>query len=106
MKTLIVTSVVMLFILIYASSSTSAYDVKHNVLNQSPMDQKTAIAIAEAVAVQYYGESVLTQRPFEAHLTETTWTVEGVLGHDKIGGVVHVELDAKNYCVTRLTHFK
>jgi len=71
-----------------------------------PMSQETATLIAEAVAVQVYGSRVLEQRPFKVVLKDGAWIVDGTLPPDHIGGTVHVELDAINYCVVSLIHYK
>jgi hypothetical protein len=84
-------------------------------------DEKTAIAVAEAILIPIYGEQqVLKERPYRALLKEGIWIVRGTfhnLGGKisvdggpstrvpiAVGGVATVEISKSNGCIKRIVH--
>ena len=69
--------------------------------------QETAAAIADAVAVETYGEEVLAaERPLVAKREAGVWHVSGHFAHPMPGGVVEVWISPKDGRVIRMTHGK
>jgi NTF2 fold immunity protein len=82
-------------------------------LNGFPRDKDlvarsaTAVAIAEAVAVEHFGEgTIASERPLIAERRDSVWIVEGTLKPLTPGGVVHVELSARDGRIVKLFHTK
>lgn len=73
-------------------------------------DEKAAIKVAEAVLVNVYGESVLSERPFSAKIEGEYWVVTGTLhcpkGANCKGGIARIELNKKDGKVRRVIHGK
>ena len=70
-------------------------------------DEKTAIAIAEAVWAPIYGEKKITnEKPFKAKLKDGMWTVEGSLPKLYVGGVAVAEISQKDGCILSISHGK
>jgi len=71
-------------------------------------DEKTAITIAEIVLVRSYGEKILNEKPFEAHLNEdsTVWVVQGYLKAGFKGGVAQILIQKNDCKVLSYTHGK
>jgi NTF2 fold immunity protein len=83
--------------------NTSGYRPKNGFVP----DQKTAIAVAEAVLVPIYGEKqVASERPFSARLDQDIWTVEGHLPAGWDGGVAEVKIRKTDATVLSVTHGK
>lgn len=58
-------------------------------------DERTAIAIAEAVLIPIIGEDlVLHDRPYSARLSEGRWTVSGKGNPRLLAAVMQVNIDA------------
>lgn len=70
-------------------------------------DEKTAIAIAEAVLLPILGDKIARSRPFVATLdnAKLIWTVEGTLNAVK-GGVPHIEIQRKDGKILGYYHSK
>jgi hypothetical protein len=71
-------------------------------------DERTAVAIAEAILIPIYGkEQIDSERPLIAKLKNDIWTVTGSLpkGHD-MGGVAEVRLSKRNARVIFVEHTK
>jgi hypothetical protein len=71
-------------------------------------DEKTAIAIAEAVLVPVYGHKQITsEEPFLTSLNADTWSVHGSMpkGFNK-GGVAEVDISKSKGCILRMAHGK
>ncbi len=70
-------------------------------------DQKTAIAIAEAVLRPIYGEETLAhERPFTAKLAGELWTVEGSIPPGMLGGVATAIIAKKDGRIMAVWHEK
>jgi NTF2 fold immunity protein len=70
-------------------------------------DEKTAIAIAEAVWAPIYGEKkIANEKPFKAKLKDGTWTVEGSLPKLTVGGVAVARISQKDGCILSIGHGK
>jgi hypothetical protein len=71
-------------------------------------DEKTAVAVAEAILVPIYGQQqVLQQRPFHAVPEGTAvWKVEGSIPIGRVGGVATVRLQRQDGRILSVTHGK
>jgi len=70
-------------------------------------DERTAIAIAEAVLVPIYGAGQVTQeRPFHAVLRGKVWEVAGSLPPGWDGGVALVQINKDDGRILSVTHGK
>lgn len=70
-------------------------------------DAATAIRIAEAVWLPIYGETVLTEKPFEARLIgKGVWVVQGSLPKGMKGGVPYIEISKRDGRILEVTHGK
>jgi hypothetical protein len=71
-------------------------------------DEKTAVAVAQAVLTPIYGEAKLAQeKPFHAVLDDKdVWTVEGSLPAGQVGGVAMVRLSRRDGHILSVTHGK
>jgi hypothetical protein len=68
-------------------------------------DERTAIAIAEAVLVPIYGgEQIAHERPFRATLNGNVWEVRGHLPGDHLGGVAVVQISKDDGRILRVYH--
>ncbi|MBL4753101.1 MAG: YbbC/YhhH family protein [Flavobacteriales bacterium] len=70
-------------------------------------DEKTAIAIAEAIWLPIYGEQIYEEKPFQATIKDDSiWVVSGTLDEGMLGGTVYAEINKKDCKVLVVTHFK
>ena len=79
-------------------------------------DEKTAVAIAEAVLIPVFGEEkIFSERPFKAKLDGEIWTVSGTLHcadgqggttTDCVGGTAEVRLSKRDGRILRMMHYK
>jgi hypothetical protein len=70
-------------------------------------DEKTAIAIAEAVLKPVYGdEQIRSEEPFHATLKDDVWTIDGYLPADNFGGVATVRLSRIDGRILYMMHGK
>lgn len=68
-------------------------------------DERTAVAIAEAVLIPIYGEkTVVGEKPFHAKASGDSWVVNGTLSPGSLGGVATVELSRKDSRIISVTH--
>ena len=68
-------------------------------------DAKTAIKIAVAVWEPIYGEQQIAgEKPYQAHLTNGIWTVEGSLPKGSLGGVAVAEIAKDDGKILRVSH--
>jgi hypothetical protein len=68
-------------------------------------DERTAIAIAEAVLVPIYGvEQIAHERPFRASLNGKVWEVCGHLPRGSLGGVAVVQISKDDGRILRVYH--
>ena len=67
-----------------------------------------AVKIAEVLLSRLYGEKVLSQRPFNAKLSDGFWIVEGTLhcpaGSTCKGGVARIEIGKQDGRVRSVSH--
>ncbi len=59
-------------------------------------NEKTAIAIAEAIWLPLYGKKVKKEKPFKATLYDSVWIVEGYTPKESKGGSVVIKILKKN----------
>ena len=86
-----------------SSQSHSGYKPKDGFVP----DQKTAIAVAEAVLAPIYGEQkVVAERPFTARLDGGVWTVSGSLPAGFVGGVAEIKIRKSDASVVFVLHGK
>jgi hypothetical protein len=72
-------------------------------------DEKTAIAVAEAVLIPVYGQKQIeSEEPFSTRLDGDTWSVHGSLpnGPNVTGGVAEVQISKSRGCVLHMIHGK
>lgn len=70
-------------------------------------DDRTAIAIAEAVLLPIYGSKVVDgEKPFHATLKAGVWTIEGTLPKGLNGGVAVVRLSKQDGQIISVIHGK
>ncbi len=68
-------------------------------------DERTAIAIAEAVLVPIYGkEQINSEKPLKASLQDGIWTVQGSLPKGWDGGVAIVKIAKRDARIVYLIH--
>jgi hypothetical protein len=96
-----------LFTLLLLSIVVSAAEHNYKPANGYVPNEKTAIAIAEAVLTPVYGEdNIRRQRPFQAKLTNSVWIVTGTMKRGHFGGVAQVDISSTDGCIIRMTHGK
>ncbi len=81
----------------------ATYDPKNGFIP----DDRTAIAVAEAICQPFYGkERVEAERPFKATIENEVWTVRGSLpeGGHVMGGALLVRIAKKDGRILELTH--
>lgn len=74
-------------------------------------DEKTAVAIGEAVLIPVYGEAhIKSERPFHAMLENDVWLVTGTLHCPKgllcDGGMATVRISKKDGRILEMIHYK
>jgi len=82
-------------------------DAQHSVRPKNGFvpDERTAIAIAEAVLIPIYGEEhIKSERPFKATLKGGTWHIEGYLPEGLVGGVAEVRISKADARIIHVTH--
>lgn len=69
-------------------------------------DESTAVKIGEAIAIAQYGEKQISQeRPFEARLRGTIWTIAGTLHpQGAAGGTAVIQLSKTDGRIVLLIH--
>jgi NTF2 fold immunity protein len=68
-------------------------------------DDKTAIKVAEAVLQPIYGEQkIISERPFNVHLSSGIWTVVGTMHSASFGGVAIVKISRSDGRVLFVGH--
>lgn len=70
--------------------------------------EETAVKIAEAIAMENYGEDkIKSQRPYKVSIVnDTLWKVEGTFNSIGFGGVFSVTLSAKDGRIVEVIHGK
>jgi hypothetical protein len=70
-------------------------------------DQKTAIAVGEALLTPIYGEKqIVSERPFSARLDRDIWIVTGHLPDVWDGGVAEIRIRKSDATVLSVVHGK
>lgn len=69
-------------------------------------DEATAVRIAEAIFIAFYGEQVLQQRPFRAALHGNQWYVHGTLKANAVGGTAFAAISKRDARVVQFFHSK
>ncbi|GAB3533009.1 hypothetical protein GCM10027443_17650 [Pontibacter brevis] len=70
-------------------------------------NKETAIGVAETMLFSIYGkESIVIQRPYESHLIDGYWVLNGTLPPGQVGGTFLIILDSTDGKVIKLTHWK
>lgn len=70
-------------------------------------DSATAIAMAEPLLFQAYGENrILGEKPYEVYLIDGYWYISGTIPEANKGGGFEIIFSAKNGQIIRLTHYK
>jgi hypothetical protein len=68
-------------------------------------DQRTAIAIAEAVLFPIYGEkNIRDERPYVVKHAGGKWTIEGSLPREFTGGTFHIVIRQRDARVLEIGH--
>lgn len=68
-------------------------------------DKQTAISVAEAMLFSIYGkENIIRQRPYESHLIDGYWVLNGTLPKDWLGGTFLIIINSTDGKVIKLTH--
>lgn len=68
-------------------------------------DEATAVQVAEAVLQPIYGvKKVVSERPYNAHLSNGTWTVVGSMHSALLGGVAIVKISQADARVIFVIH--
>lgn len=70
-------------------------------------DEKTAVAVAEAILIPIYGkEQIDSERPLKAKLKNDIWIVQGSLPEGYDGGVAEVGLSKRDAGIIFVEHTK
>ncbi|WP_083901414.1 YbbC/YhhH family protein [Azospirillum sp. B4] len=70
-------------------------------------DEKTAVAIAEAVLIPVYGKATIeSEKPLTATLEDGRWVVNGYLPRGWVGGTAHVVIDKRTGQILEMIHGK
>lgn len=87
--------------------------MKADTLDVLPADKKlidskeTAVKFAEVILFKVYGEKTIRkERPYEIHLIDGYWVINGTIAEGSRGGGFEIILDSKDGRVIRLVHYK
>ena len=70
-------------------------------------NERTAVAIAEAVLIPIYGSSAIdAEKPFHATVQAGVWIIKGTLPQGLLGGVAVVKLAKKDGRILYVLHGK
>ena len=128
MKNSLITSILLLFVLvacsqvkndrIYIGKTNAEQELKsflssspqHNVIDNKKAiikDSLTAIDVAEPILFNIYGkENIVKERPYESHLIDDYWVINGTLPKDSVGGTFLIIIDSRNGTILKITHGK
>jgi len=68
-------------------------------------DERTAIAIAEAILFPIYGDkNIREQRPYVVKHSEGKWTIEGTLPAGMVGGTFHIVIRQRDGQILEIGH--
>jgi len=80
---------------------------KQIIVEKVVKDKQTAISVAEAMLFSIYGkENIVRQQPYETHLIDGYWVVNGTLPKDWVGGTFLIIINSTDGKVLKLTHGK
>jgi hypothetical protein len=92
---------------LYVIVSAAAADPGYKPPRGYVPDERTAVAIAEAVLMPIFGAGQIAQeRPFHAVLHGNVWEVAGSLPPGWDGGVAFVQINKDDGRILRVTHGK
>jgi hypothetical protein len=80
---------------------------KYNPQDGYVPDEITAVAVAEAVCVPFYGHDLVeAEKPYSAVLKGDLWTVRGTLpkGDQRMGGTLTVQISKRDGRIVSMTH--
>jgi hypothetical protein len=84
--------------------------LQHNVASGSKMlisDNSTAVQVAEPILYSVYGKAVIAkEKPYEIHLINHYWVINGTLPEGWLGGAFLIIIDAQDSHIIKLTHYK
>ena len=86
------------------SPSQHAEGVTETCAKPYVRNEATAIRIAEAVWLSFYGEQIYEQRPFRAQLVKGIWIVTGSLPKDCPGGVPIARIRREDGQIVQVVH--
>ena len=70
-------------------------------------NQDDAIKTAEKEWIKHYGKNIYNEKPFKAEIkNDSIWVITGTLPEDYDGGVLYIEINAKNCKILNITHSK
>jgi hypothetical protein len=92
--------------ILISTAAATAQNISREFPNGLVSDQKTAIAIAEAVLFPIYGEkNIRQQRPYVVKHARGKWIIEGApLPPGFAGGVFHIEIGQRDARILELWH--
>lgn len=68
---------------------------------------KLAVQLADIILCSIYGkEEIAEQYPFQVHLDNGVWVIEGYIEEGLMGGSAYIEIDKKTGAVLKLLHTK
>jgi hypothetical protein len=120
MKLKILTPLFLLFIFScehsYLSEKSIKEQAKHLMNNPNssyfPKDgfvsnKEIAIKIAEPVLFNIYGEkNILKQKPYQVHLIDSVWVINGTIPEDMVGGNFWILINKRDGKILRVIHDK
>jgi hypothetical protein len=66
---------------------------------------EVAVAIAEAVAMQFYGRRLFeNQRPYKVMRASKRWVVQGRINNGGVGGVFEIEVSSSDGRILQMVH--
>ena len=88
-------------------------EAKTDTLDILPVDKKLidneeiAIKFAEVILFKVYGkETIEKERPYEVHLVDGYWIINGTVPKGALGGAFEIIFSSKDGQVIRLVHYK
>ncbi len=78
--------------------------VRHRIDGLIQTDS-TALKIAEAVWLQFFGKKIYKELPFRVSMKDSIWIVQGTSKYEQ-GGVVYIEIQAKDGKIITMYHTK
>jgi hypothetical protein len=70
-------------------------------------DSLTAVNIAEPLLFSIYGkDNIIKQRPYEIHLLDNYWVINGTLPKERVGGTFLIIIDSRDCKIIKIIHGK